>query len=948
MAEDTAHAEKGNGEDRNQQLDGNKSLLKRRDALRMGVAAAAVGLTGTGAMAGSAAAATERYGISFDRVVNAVDDLGLDPNGNEPIDSEISRTIDEGNVLVEFPPGEYYWKDTVAERGVDNWGIRGLGDDPTDVRFVSDRGASKFLLKANDGRGVLVENFAIDYGFDKRGSLGMILRAEGYVRLQDVHYVGFNPTQGNGAVDNLSPEATSSSGRVVVDGLVRKGPTDITSHGHLGGDANEGCIWLGRNHVGELVVRNSHIENTGTNAIYARAARGDVKVEDSLFVNNNQTSLRIGGDGCHVTGCRFFLDTDNANEDNGGEHINPHCITWETGRRGDNGGFIEDCDFIYKSAPSRTTAAIWVDGSAGEMAIRNSRFQMDADGIAAIRIDDPRDPRLGNTGERPWGVTLDGVSVTGSSSGSAPAIRIDNRDGSLVRNSCLQMTGSRDGVYLRNSDNSAIENTNINVNGQATIFDGSSVSTSGITNSDTCPVPDDEFSVGDGTTNQSDYTSGSSLPNNLTVTGTGTKTNYEFSAAGSVEENGDVESWDEIDSGTVSGWVTTEGSADEYSFSDALGPVTFLEGEADVTVNGTDVVDPSTLVADSECDHTLQIVPDGTSTNYHLEVSGDIVDHPGLGTSLTKYDSMDGGVLDGWVSSDIDAVQFSGEVTAFSFTEGGAALYLDGESVDPAALVSETADENTSDGSTDDGTSDGSTSDGSTDDGTTDDGTSDGSTSDGSTGDGSTDDGTTDDGTSTTSHTLRIAPDGTPTNYHLEVSGDISDDPEIGTSLSSYDSLDGNVLEGWVTNDDDGVQFTGEVTAFSFNQGSAELYLDGELVDSSELVTKTSNDGSTDDGTSDDSTADDGTETGLPNVITVDGSEAKRVSGYEITVTGDLKRDAENSVAVTSWDDLEDDITENTVVGVVDEGIDRYRFSGDIESMNVNGKASLSFEDNDG
>ncbi|RDI69652.1 DUF1565 domain-containing protein [Halopelagius longus] len=912
MAEDTVRTEKGNGDDQNRGTEESKRLLNRRDALKMGAAAAAVGLSSVGTIAGSAAAASERYGISFNRVVNAVDDLGLDPNGNEPIDSAINRAIDRGDTLIEFPPGTYYWKDTIAESGVNNWGIRGLGDHPTDVKFVSDEGASQFLLKVNGGRGILVENFAIDYGFDRQGSLGMLLKANDNMRVQDIHFVGFNPTQGNGAVDNLSPQALDSDGRVVVDGLVRTGPTDITSHGHLDGDANEGCIWLGSKHVGELVIRNSHIENTGTNAIYARAAQGAVKIQDSLFVNNNQTSLRIGGDGCHVKGCRFVVDTDNATDENGGEFINPHAITWETGRRGDKGGYIEDCDFIYKSAPSKTTAAVWVDGSAGEMAIRNSRFQMDVDGIAAVRIDNPRDPRLGTTGERPWGVTLDGVSVTGSSSGSAPAIRIDNRNGSTIRNSCLQLTGNRDGIYLRNSDNSVIENTNINVTGQATIFDGSSVSTSGITHSDSCPVPDDSFTVGDGTTTSpsTDTYGSSSHPNTLTVTGKGTKTNYEFSATGGLEGQSDVESWDSVDSGNVSAWITNDGDTDTYAFSKALGPVNILEGDADISVNGT-VVDPATLVADAACDHTLQIVPDGTSTNYHLEVSGGVMDHPGLGTSLTKYDAIDGGVIDGWVTNDIDAVQFSGEVTAFSFTEGGATLYLDGEQVDPATLVSSTSDGSTSDGSTDD----------------------------------TTNDSTTD---SAYDYALEIVPDGTSTNYLLEVSGEIADHPDLGTPLTQYDSLNGNVLDGWVTNDSDGVQFSGEVTAFSFVEGGATLYLDGEQVDPSTLVSKTSNDG-TSDGSTDDSTSDGSTDTtGLPNVITMDGSETKRVTGYEITVTGELEKDTANSVSASSWDDLTDEVDGSTVVGVVDEGIDRFRFSGDIEMLNVNGKASVSFEDNDG
>ncbi|RDI70368.1 hypothetical protein DWB78_00775 [Halopelagius longus] len=492
-----SETEDGENQTRKQQARGDKSGLKRRDALKMSATAAAVGLTGAGAMASSAAASAERYGISFDRVVNAVDDLGLDPDGDEPIDSAIDRTTEEGDYLIEFPPGTYYWEDSVTESGLDNWGIRGLGDDPTDVKFVSEEGAAKFLLKTNGGDGILVENVAIDYGSDWEGSLGLMLKADDNLRVQDLHFVGYNPTQSHGTVDNLSPQILDPDGKAVVDGLVRTGPTDIASHGHIGGDVNEGCVWLGGKHVGELVIRNTHIENSGTNAIYARKSPGDVKVEDSLFVNNNQTSLRIGGRGSYVKGCRFVVDTDNATEENRGEFINPHAIVWETDNRGESGGYIVHCDFIYKSAPAKTTAAVWVDGTAGRMAIRKSRFQMDADDVAAIRIDDPEDPRLGITASKPWFSILNNVSITGSSSGSEPAVFIDNRNNSTISNSCFQLTGDRDAIRFRNSDGSVIKNTTINVDGEATIFDDSDVSTEDISHSGSCPVPEDSFHIGD-------------------------------------------------------------------------------------------------------------------------------------------------------------------------------------------------------------------------------------------------------------------------------------------------------------------------------------------------------------------------------------------------------------------------------------------------------------------
>ncbi|MFC6793240.1 right-handed parallel beta-helix repeat-containing protein [Halobaculum halobium] len=736
-------------------------------------------------------------------------------------------------MLVEFPPGEYLVNEQYSG-SVDNWGMRGLGDAPDDVRFVTDDNDGLRILNLYDSSDIVIENLSLDYG-DDDGSMGLNFKVTDGLQVHGVHFLGFNPTDGNGAVDNLNPQVVDPDGTAVVDGVVRKGPTDITSHGHLGDDANEGFMWMGSRHEGTLYIRNCHIENTGTNGVYVRGCPGDIRVENCLFRNNNQTSFRIGGDGCYIKNTRFEIDTDNANPDNGGEYINPNAILFETGDRGESGGYLENCDFVYESAPSKTKAAIRVDGSGSDMEIRGCRFQMNVDDVQAILVDDPTEARLGDTAERPWEVHLDGVSVTGSGSLSNPAVEIHNRDGTTIRNSCLYMTGNTDGILLQDSDDSVIEDTNVNVTGQATIFDDSSVDTTNVTHTDTCPVPGDDSTFESSTT-----TSGSSLPNEITITGTGTKTNYEFATTGGLEEEREVEEWDEISGSSVNGWITDDGDVDVFGFDGGLGSVSFLEGKAEVSVNGH-ALDPATLSSDVDRPHTLQIVPTGTSTNYSLSVSGDIADHPALGTSLTKYDSLDGGTLEGWVTNDMDAVVFSGEITDFSFVEGGTTVFLDGEEVAPSELGS--------DGSTDDGsTDDGSTDDGSTDDGSTDDG----STDDGSTDDGSTDDGSTDDG-------------------------------------------------------------------------------------------------STDDGSTDDGSTDDGS-TQLPNTLTIDGRDTSGLTGYEFTVTGDLERDAATDPVegATRWDDLDDEVSGSSAAGVVDEGIDQYRFSGDVASMRVEGKASLSFEDVDG
>ena len=111
-----------------------KSLLKRRDYLRLSATATAVG-AGSGAVLRGSVVATSPSEHSFDRVVDAVDDLGMDPTGEEAIDDILSDEI-PADTLVEFPSGEYLVTDAVETDAVKRFGIGESDATSGDVRFV--------------------------------------------------------------------------------------------------------------------------------------------------------------------------------------------------------------------------------------------------------------------------------------------------------------------------------------------------------------------------------------------------------------------------------------------------------------------------------------------------------------------------------------------------------------------------------------------------------------------------------------------------------------------------------------------------------------------------------------------------------------------------------------------------------------------------------------------
>lgn len=440
---------------------------------------------------GESETASKPYGFDFDTVLHAVDDLGMDPTGERPIDDAFANFLDRKSTLLEFPPGRYRFENSHETERANTLGVRGIGEDRGKVTFWTPaKGGREFINIRNGGNGFLLADVTFDHGRGA-GSIGNILRLDDNLRVQNVEHVGFNPTRQNGAVDNLSPQILSKDGTAIVDTFVRTGPTSVVSHGHLNGTANAGCIWLGEDHVGRLVIRNSLFKNTGTNTIYCSRAPGGVEVRNSEFVNNNQASIRIGGRGSFVKNCTFRVDTKNAASGNKGKLINPNGIVWETGNLGLKGGYIENCTFVFDSAPKdRILSGIWADGSAGAFEVRNCRFVINVPNARAIRVDDPRNPRLGATAAKPWGVKLTNIVVEGEvATGPTPLIEIKGRPNSVLSDCCLSVPNGDGIVRLVGSPGSSFRNINVTGSGNWLTAKTQKFVTKNITRKNVCAPP---------------------------------------------------------------------------------------------------------------------------------------------------------------------------------------------------------------------------------------------------------------------------------------------------------------------------------------------------------------------------------------------------------------------------------------------------------------------------
>jgi hypothetical protein len=154
-------------------------------------------------------------------------------------------------------------------------------------------------------------------------------------------------------------------------------------------------------------------------------------------------------------------------------------------------------------------------------------------------------------------------------------------------------------------------------------------------------------------------------------------------------------------------------------------------------------------------------------------------------------------------------------------------------------------------------------------------------------------------------------------NYEVTVSGKLKKSSTLG-SVQTNDTISGATASGSVYTSKDGYRFTGNVT---------ELVADGHLAISL-----------TDDNT--DTPATDS----LPNSVIVDGSTSPGTgASYSLTVTGDI----EKSSALGSVQ-ANDTISGSTASGSVYDGTDGFVYSGEITAIEIEGNATLRFEDIDG
>ncbi len=685
-----SNAERKGENKRSLQL-GRRGYMKLTGAV---VTGSAVGTT----QIGRARAATH-HGITFDRVVDAVADLGCDPKGNADVSSKVESALD-GQTLVEFPSGTYHWDGSVT-LDTDRIGIRGTSDD---VLFTFPAGYNQFFINGSCEQ-ALYENFDVDIQPENTAT-GIRVASERGFHIENIEHIGRGTADSSDVTRCWQlrvndPDATG----VVKNFVAKKG--SAWAH-YKGGDGRVGISIYGGE--GTIKVIDCHLEEFGNNGIYASRSLSSVQVEGGTYRNNNVAGIRFSGKGSYVDGTTIEVDPSKysgprTRED---DSFKMRGIVVEQGNS-DTGGFddagaqIRNTDIIIQDNPTTGQAiSMWTGGRT--LAVSNTRIVYNNDGAPAIYREGKtsQGSHSASSGAR-W-LRMDTVQITGAAA-EGPTILAEEADNTQIKNSYIEQTGDeRQGVVLSDSADTLVQNSVIEVNAKAVSLDSSSGQSKNIRHSGK-PLPKsvgapsstpnspqkaaDEVATSapntDTPSKEKDMAEPDSSPkqnsgeskaskkteHTLEIEGAGSKSSYSFAVDGQVNPNkrlGRFDTGDDtfVGDNWVSGFVVRY--SDGFTFTGSIIAFT-LEGDATVRIDGEEV-DPNTL-GDSEQQHTLVI--DGQTpkkpTSYSFTVDGSLTkgSHADMDDTVNKSSAC--GTVDGYQ----DSFQFSGQIVQFDI-DGDAAI----------------------------------------------------------------------------------------------------------------------------------------------------------------------------------------------------------------------------------------------------------------------------------
>ena len=392
--------------------------------------------------------------ISFNKRVNAVKEIGCDPNGNEPIQDKVSSAAEDGTKIV-FPPGNYLVTDEV------NIGVGGtfalVGKGFSNATQPPKPGGNSVVFKIQTEQPINFLNVnALQQGqfgnfvIDQREPLshgGVQIRSRGNVRVRDIRTVGAQTATG---ADNnpgfFTPRAKGGDSMIVYERCIARGG-GIPGSKNIGG--SPGFSVFGRNGKrGSVFIKDCVIENMADNGIYGARTTAKVRVLGGLYRNNDVSQVRVNGDAL-VRGVDVVIDEKNytgiktksnaLEQGPGWPTTNGVKIETKASISANTGTPVKNCNIVGKSVAdvSKAGALVHIWDSGGAVTVDNCRITNNTSETMSVYAENPGS---GNypAAPKPWTTTVKNSVIKGSAAGKGnPAINIKGRPRSIVKNTCL-------------------------------------------------------------------------------------------------------------------------------------------------------------------------------------------------------------------------------------------------------------------------------------------------------------------------------------------------------------------------------------------------------------------------------------------------------------------------------------------------------------------------------
>lgn len=379
----------------------------------------------------------------FETVVN-IADAGADTSGETPINSVLDEHVGDDTLLY-FPSGRYRLK---------TWELtdyRNIGIIGENAVLVPPDGEQNYWLIWKHLQDVLFAGFTLDGRAKSTAPVTYLSISGGTNVVRNVLVRGHRQVPRSGfEIAVMNPDAHLKFENVSLP------------DGSIGGNG----IYVFPKSVGGLTFKDCRIEHWAE-GLYGSYHSGPLEVSGGYYANNGIDQVRVGGGTAGAVVRDVTVRVDNPKQP---KHKPNMRGIWA--EEGSNVG-IENCDIAFTDLTGTySDGAIVVGTQFGEVTVEDTQIRTDA-AAPAITIRPPIDsmedewmPSMNSLPEN-WRFAGRNIQITGAAT-EGTTVRVNSRNDCLFEKVCIQHPdGSRDGISVSHVTECTIQNSTINVSGDA-------------------------------------------------------------------------------------------------------------------------------------------------------------------------------------------------------------------------------------------------------------------------------------------------------------------------------------------------------------------------------------------------------------------------------------------------------------------------------------------------